>query len=106
VLIRKDGTLERLGEGGIVLGVLPDATYDEVELPFAPGDRLVLFTDGITEANDARDDEFGMDRLIELLISHRTQPASQMLGAILHSVGEFTAQGFQDDATVLIITME
>ena len=106
VLIRKDGSLERLGEGGIVLGVLTDATYEEVEVSFAPGDRLVLFTDGITEANDTLDDEFGMERLTELLLLHRTKPASQMLGAILHEVGQFTSQGFQDDATVLIITME
>jgi sigma-B regulation protein RsbU (phosphoserine phosphatase) len=106
VLIRKDGTLERLSEGGIVLGVFSDASYEEVEVPFAPGDRLLLFTDGITEANNARSEEFGMDRLTELLTAHRNKPASQMLGAILHSVAQFTAQGFQDDATVLIITME
>jgi sigma-B regulation protein RsbU (phosphoserine phosphatase) len=106
VLIRKDGSVERLSEGGIVLGVVTDAPYEEVEVPFAPGDRLILFTDGITEANNAHSEEFGLDRLTELLTSHRDKPASQMLGAILHSVSQFTAQGFQDDATVLIITME
>jgi sigma-B regulation protein RsbU (phosphoserine phosphatase) len=105
LLIRRDGSIHRLDVGGVVLGLFQGAPYEEVEIPFAPGDRVILFTDGITEASTSVDEEFGMDRLTDLLIAYRDSPASRLLGAITHSVAEFTSQGLQDDATLMIISM-
>jgi phosphoserine phosphatase RsbU/P len=105
VLIRSNGSIARLHEGGVVLGIFPDAHYEEMEIPFEPGDRLVLFTDGITEASTTGLEEFGIDRLTNLMTVHHDGPASRLLGAIMSSVAEFTAQGLQDDATLMIISM-
>ena len=58
LLRRRDGRIERLDEGGIVLTLFPAATYADAEVPFHPGDRLLLFTDGLTEATRGDDDEF------------------------------------------------
>src|SRR4051794_5009054 len=57
ILVRADGAVERLGEGGPVLGVIPDADYGQAHVALGPGDRLVLFTDGLTEARDGADEE-------------------------------------------------
>jgi len=105
ILIRRNGSVHRLTEGGIVLGIFANASYDEGETVFEPGDRLLLFTDGITEAMTKGDEEFGIDRLTDLLITYRNSPPSQLQDAILQAVSEFTAQGFQDDATLMIISM-
>jgi hypothetical protein len=67
ILLRRDGAVERLGVGGLVLGAFPDREYGEAELRFAPGDRLLLFTDGITEAWRADEEMFGEERLLDVL---------------------------------------
>src|SRR6476646_9222026 len=79
MLIRADGAVERLGEGGPVLGVIPDAEYDQAQVSIGPGDRLVMFTDGLTEARDEADEEFGEARLLEAAVAHRgcSAPALQ-----------------------------
>jgi hypothetical protein len=56
--VRADGTVERLAAGGAVLGVFPDGTYEQGRVAMLSGDRLILFTDGITEARDGSDEEF------------------------------------------------
>ncbi len=105
VLMRGNDPIQRLPEGGIVLGIFPGAMYEEAEIAVETGDRLVLFTDGITEASNSQDEEFGMERLIDLLKTYHDGPASRILAAILDSVGRFTAQGFQDDATLMILSV-
>jgi sigma-B regulation protein RsbU (phosphoserine phosphatase) len=105
ILIRTDDSILRLPEGGVVLGIFRHANYDEGEVEVQSGDRLILFTDGITEASNSLDEEFGMERLIELVKTYRTESNSQVVGAILDAVGKFTAQGFQDDATMMIVSV-
>jgi phosphoserine phosphatase RsbU/P len=105
ILIRTDDSILPLPEGGVVLGIFSNVTYDEAEIEIQSGDRLILFTDGITEASNSGDEEFGMERLIDLVKAHRDGPASGILGAIMDSVGGFTAQGFQDDATMMIVSI-
>jgi sigma-B regulation protein RsbU (phosphoserine phosphatase) len=63
MLVRADGSVDRLTAGGAVLGVLPAGTYEPGQLTIHSGDRLVLYTDGITEARNDADEEFGEDRL-------------------------------------------
>src|SRR5215471_8306705 len=68
ILLRGDGTLERLECGGPVLGPLSNYRYEQADIPFAGRDRLLFFTDGITEARNPQGDEFGEARLVELLM--------------------------------------
>jgi sigma-B regulation protein RsbU (phosphoserine phosphatase) len=103
VLVGARGALERLHEGGAVLGVFADAAYSEREVPFRAGDRLVLYTDGITEARDAGDEEFGEERLIEALVRHRALGAAALQDRLVRDVTHFTSGRFQDDATLIVI---
>ena len=62
---------ETLGGGGMILGILPMATYQESRVEMEPGDVLVLFSDGVTEAANPADDDFGEERLAALVESMR-----------------------------------
>ena len=104
ILIRQDGTSERLSTGGMVLGVFSDAEYAEAEVSFVPGDRLVLITDGINEAMNNDKEEFGEDRLIRLLREHRQLSATELRRILLDSVSAFAGQPLQDDATLMIVS--
>ncbi len=103
MLVRADGTAERLTSGGPVLGVLAGAAYEHGTVSLARGDRLVLFTDGITEARNAGDEEFGEERLLDLIVRHRASPAAALQARLADAVAAFAAQGLQDDATLIVL---
>jgi sigma-B regulation protein RsbU (phosphoserine phosphatase) len=106
LLVRVNGSIERLTSGGMVLGVFPDVAYDGGEVPLQPGDRLLLFTDGITEARNEADDEYGEERLAAALRQHRALDAAALHQTLWSDVTEFAgARGFQDDATLLVVTI-
>src|SRR5262249_771460 len=73
ILVGADGSVERLSTGGLVLGVKNNAVYEHGETRIAAGDRIVLFTDGLNEAENATGDDFGDDRLVETVVLHREQ---------------------------------
>ena len=106
ILIRRDATISRLTEGGTVLGVFSDAKYEESEIAFGPGDRLVLVTDGITEAANNHGEEFGEDKLIRWLIDHRHLPAADLQRRLVEAVAEFADKPLQDDTTFMIISKQ
>jgi phosphoserine phosphatase RsbU/P len=103
ILIRHNGEVVRLSDGGTVLGIFPDAAYEERQISMEPGDRLVLLTDGITEAENAGGMEFGEDRLTNLLVENRRLPAAELKRVLLDAVTSFAARGFHDDATLVIV---
>lgn len=103
ILVRANGEIERLEAGGAVLGVLADSGYLQAQIATAPGDRLILFTDGITEARDAVDEEFGEERLISLAIEHRACSAPALQARLTEAVASFTGGRFQDDATLIVL---
>jgi sigma-B regulation protein RsbU (phosphoserine phosphatase) len=103
LLVRRDGSVVRLEQGGSVLGVFPDGVYEQGEVAFARGDRLLLFTDGITEASDASGKEFGEARLLDLARQHKSATAEALRKAVTRAVTEFAAGEFQDDATLMIV---
>lgn len=103
LLVRRDGGVVRLERGGPVLGVFPDGVYEQGEVAFARGDRLLLFTDGITEASDASGEEFGEARLLDLARQHKSATAEELRKAVIRAVTEFAGGEFQDDATLMIV---
>jgi len=105
ILIHCDGTVTRLNDGGPVLGVFPDAQYAERRMRLEPGDRLALFTDGVTEVRNSKDEEFGEDRWIDLLRQHRALDAGSLRQAALDAVESFADRGFQDDAALMIVSV-
>ena len=103
LLVRKSGSFERLSEGGTVLGVFPDTQYDQGEMALESGDRLIFYTDGITEARNPAGDEYGEEQLAAAAIGCRTDPAEAMKDALLANVNEFTGGHFDDDATLIVV---
>ena len=105
ILLRANGEVVRLETGGAVLGVFPEWQYQQAEVSLFPGDRLVLFTDGVTEAPNACDEEFGEDRLIELASALRDRGAAELKGRIMQAVATFTGGRAQDDATLVVVAV-
>src|SRR5215470_10857328 len=83
LLARRDGRTARLSEGGIVLGFFPERGYEQGEMKLRAGDRLLFFTDGVTEAANDAGAFFGEERQQRLLVEHRRQSATQQLETIL-----------------------
>lgn len=103
LLVRTDGSIVRLEPTGAVLGPFPNWNYNHDEIDLEPGDRLVLFTDGVTELRNSIGEEFGEERLIELLTEHRTLDADELRDLIVQAVVDFSGGEFQDDATLLVL---
>ncbi len=98
--------IERLADGGPVLGVLPAATFRAVSVDARPGDLLVIFSDGIVEATDGRGDYFGDERLIAVLRESADRPARAICDAILAAVETFAAgEPPGDDQTLLVVRL-
>jgi ketosteroid isomerase-like protein len=95
--------IRRLGATGPILGMFPDATFDEETLQLGDRETLVMFTDGVTEARNTSDEEFDEDRLLACLASEAASPPAAMLAQILASVRSFSQQTEQaDDITVTV----
>ncbi|HUJ40387.1 MAG TPA: SpoIIE family protein phosphatase [Candidatus Acidoferrales bacterium] len=103
VLTRGDGSILRLREGGPILGEFPDVPYEQATVPFGAGDRLLIFTDGVSEAHGPGDVEFGEPRLEKLMQESRGQSAAELRRQILSAVHEFRDRPLEDDATMLIV---
>ena len=102
LLLRGDGTLERLDSTGTVLGIFADWDCSIGECRLAPGDTLALYTDGITEAFNERGEEFGEQRLVEALRRHRELAPPELLQAIVGDVQSFSACEQYDDITLVV----
>ncbi len=102
LLLRSDQTLERLESTTTVLGLFNDWDCSIGECRLKRGDTLALYTDGVTEAFNAAQEEFGEERLIEALRRHRELPTRDMLSAILAEVQGFSAREQHDDLTLMI----
>jgi sigma-B regulation protein RsbU (phosphoserine phosphatase) len=103
MLLRAAGRLERLEPSGPPLGALARASYREATTELAPGDVLVIFTDGVTEAVDTAEVEFGEARLEELLRDDGREDASALCDRILAAVRAFEAGAPQNDDITLVV---
>lgn len=104
-VVRSDGSHERLRDGGAVLGVFASRNYEMGSAQLSAGDRVILFTDGVTEACSPSGEEFGEARLLRLLTDHRTLSADELQAKILAVVAEFSGGPWQDDATLLVLAV-
>jgi phosphoserine phosphatase RsbU/P len=103
LLIRADGAVARLTQGGMVLGVFPDNAYEQGELALGAGDRLIFYTDGITEAGNPAGDDFYEDRLEAAAVAARAEPVEVMKNRLLADVNGFSGGQFDDDATLIVV---
>ncbi|HEY2012025.1 MAG TPA: SpoIIE family protein phosphatase [Bryobacteraceae bacterium] len=103
ILVRASGEAQMLEGGGPVLGILPIASYAQDCEMLNPGDMLVLYSDGVTEANNPDYDEFGEERFIEVLQRHHKEPASAIVEAVTRALTEFTAGAPQADDITLAV---
>ncbi len=102
-VVRANGTVDYLREGGMVVGMFPSVKFDRGHVRMEPGDIFVACTDGITEAMNAQDDEFGSQRLIDLVARERSLPAAEIVQSVLTEVDHFSRGGTHEDDRVILI---
>ena len=104
------GNVREIEENGLMLGMFPEAVYSSVEIRVGPGDRCLLYTDGILEAKNAAQEEFGKSRCKEFLETRREIPAARFANTLLDSVAGFSgynsARAQEDDITLLVIDFQ
>jgi sigma-B regulation protein RsbU (phosphoserine phosphatase) len=103
LLVRASGAVERLSPTGLVLGVSPDWTYTSGRVAFGPGDRLICYTDGITEARNAADAEYGDEAMEQLAAQTPRGSAEGLADALSAAVMAWTGGAAQDDATLIVV---
>ena len=104
LLIRKNGEVERLSGGGIVVGFRNDMDYQQLSAQLNEGDIVILFTDGLEEAMNSQKEEFGIERVLELIKENHELPLSQLKQQILQKVRTFTGiHEFDDDLTFILM---
>jgi phosphoserine phosphatase RsbU/P len=107
---QSNSQVEEIEENGVMLGLFPEATYETREISFKPGDRCVLYTDGILESGNATREEFGRSRLKKFLETHRQIPAGRLTDDLLaelarwsNGAGGASRPTHDDDITLLVV---
>ena len=104
ILRRSDGQIEYLKEGGLALGTFPNSEYEERPISVAAGDILIFYTDGVTEAKNGRDEEFGIERLLASLEASRERPAREIIEYIVSETKKYASERAEvDDLTLIVI---
>lgn len=105
-LVRRSGDAITLPGDGAVLGVLPDWPYKNNRLQLESGDRLALFTDGVTEAEDVHGAEFGEERVVQALLESGSRSAEDVRRNLMEAVTDYCDGQFRDDATVVVLAVQ
>ncbi len=104
LLLRASGAVDELPGGGVVVGIVPGVSYQTKTVPLHPGDQLFLYTDGISEAMNARNEQFSSPRLLGFLSQSRGGSPEELVGRVVDAVRHFTAGAAQsDDLTALAV---
>lgn len=110
MICRTDGSIQRLGEGGLPIGLMPDASFEQVDFQLYPGDRLLIYSDGITECSNPAKAHFGEQRLAECLTDCRSLSLQQTIEQVKFRLAEWHCSGeadlnLNDDASMLAIAL-
>ena len=103
MVFRKNGDVLRLKTGGMVLGMLPEVTYSKEQVELRSGDVLVIFSDGASEAMNINDEEFGEERLIELVKPNLEKTSVEIKDLILAGIEKFVGHADQHDDLTLVV---
>lgn len=107
ILVRAGGTIERLTTGGMMTGAFEWAEYEEASVALHDGDLLLVFSDGISEAEDENAQEYGEERLAQFTVEHRALAADEFRRAIFNEIDAWTGERERgDDQTLVIIKAE
>jgi sigma-B regulation protein RsbU (phosphoserine phosphatase) len=102
ILIRQDN-VQRLDTEGLLIGAKMDGEYEESEIQLLPDDTLVLFTDGVSETQNAKSERYGEDRLIEVIRNNRFQNSQLILDSVVTELAEFRGREAQFDDMTLVV---
>lgn len=106
ILVRATGEVVRLAGGGSALSRLfRDTPFADQEVAVTAGDRIVLFTDGVSEATDGAGEQFGETRLEELVAAHRSHPADTLQRTIFDTILGFSQGELEDDLTLVVVAV-
>jgi sigma-B regulation protein RsbU (phosphoserine phosphatase) len=104
ILIRKDASPEILGDGGMPVGMWPRIEFDCFEVSVRAGDRLLLYSDGVTECVNQSNEVYGEERLVEFVDKNAYLPLEKLVGSLLLDVKKWSsAAEFTDDVSLLAI---
>lgn len=103
IVLRREGRLDVMGQGGLPIGLIPGARYDAVSAILQPGDRMFLMSDGVTECPSALSEEFGTDGLMDVLRKFGNMPSTTLLEALIWDLAKFAgSDDFPDDVSGLM----
>jgi sigma-B regulation protein RsbU (phosphoserine phosphatase) len=101
---RADGSMEQLSSGGFPLGILPSAEFEVGETHLGPGEALVVYSDGVSEANNPREEEFGLERLTDVVRRNLSASAAGLRDRVESALSAFTQTApANDDITLVIV---
>lgn len=106
ILFRKTGEAMALRDGGPPLGIFPGGEYEDIHVELQPGDHVVFYTDGLTEATNSEGLEFGERRLMEVGSRNLRLSAQQLLEKIVKEVTQYSVGNFQDDLTMVVVSVK
>lgn len=107
ILRRSSGQIERLDVGGLPFGIMPDSKYEAATITLSPGDWLVIFTDGLVEAVNARDEEYGEFRLLSAIDASKLLQPGELLKRLMFDLDVFVGNTPQhDDVTCMLLKSE
>ena len=102
VRIPADGEPQTLEAGGLPIGLFPDVEYEEYVVSLRPGDRIFFYSDGVTEAMNGEEEDFGRDRLLEVLGRTRGEPLATSLSVLISELREWCGtDALEDDVSAV-----
>jgi len=105
LLMHGNGYYEQLETGGVMLGVFRDTQFEEGEVKIKNGDRILLYTDGVTEAEGENEEQFGEERVKKIMFDNKHLVVREIQKKMIDEVSKFCNDEFQDDVTMVVVSV-